>query len=102
MRHVHVNQHQHREDLSESAYLFFVFQVPNLAIALACYRIDFRASGPKIQILGRRKRTPPCSSAELFFAEKNGVHSGKISVVDMVFPVFIGFLYPPPAWKVFL
>ena len=37
-----------------------------------------------------------------FFAEKNGVHRGKISVVDMVFLVFIGFLYPPPAWKVFL
>ena len=23
-------------------------------------------------------------------------------MVDMVFLVFIGFLYPPPAWKVFL
>ena len=33
---------------------------------------------------------------------KNGVHREKISVVDMVFLVFIGFLYPPPAWKVFL
>ena len=52
--------------------------------------------------LGKRKHTPPCSSAELFFAEKNGVHRGKLSVVDMVFLVFIGFLYPPLAWKVFL
>ena len=52
--------------------------------------------------LGKRNHTPPCSSAELFFAEKNGVHRGKISVVDMLFLVFIGFLYPPPAWKVFL
>ena len=34
--------------------------------------------------------------------KKNGVHRGKISVVDMAFLVFIGFLYPPPAWKVFL
>ena len=34
--------------------------------------------------------------------KKNGGHRGKISVVDMVFLVFIGFLYPPPAWKVFL
>ena len=53
-------------------------------------------------MLGKRKHTPPCSSAELFFAEKNGGHRGKISVVDMVFLVCIGFLYPPPAWKVFL
>ena len=52
--------------------------------------------------LGKRKHTPPCSSAELFFAEKNWVHRGKISVVDMVFLVFIGFLYPPLAWKVLL
>ena len=52
--------------------------------------------------LGKRKHTPPCSSAELFFAEKNGVHRGKISVVDMAFLIFIGFLYPPLAWKVFL
>ena len=56
---------------------------------------------PKV-VLGKRKRTPPCSRAELFFAEKNGVYRGKISVVDIVFLVFIGFLYPPPAWKVFL
>ena len=34
--------------------------------------------------------------------EKKGVHKGKISVTDVVFLVFIGFLYPPPAWKVFL
>ena len=34
--------------------------------------------------------------------KKNGVHRGKIWVVDMVFLVFIGFLYPPPLWKVFL
>ena len=54
------------------------------------------------RILGKRKHTPPCFSAELFFAEKNGGHRGKISVVDMVFLVFIGFLYRPPAWKVFL
>ena len=45
-----------------------------------------------IRQLGKKKNhTPPCSSAELFFAEKNGVHRGKISVVDMVFLVFIGF-----------
>ena len=52
--------------------------------------------------LGKRMHTPPCSSAELFFAERKGVHRGKISVVDMVFLAFIGFLYPPLAWKVFL
>ena len=28
-----------------------------------------------------------------FFAKQNGGHGGKISVVDMVFPVLIGFLY---------
>ena len=52
--------------------------------------------------LGKRKHTPPCSSAELFFTENDGGHRGKILVVDMAFLVFIGFLYPPPAWKVFL
>ena len=40
--------------------------------------------------LGKREHTPPCSSAELFFAEKNGGHKEKISVVDMVFPFFLG------------
>ena len=34
-----------------------------------------------------------------FFAEKNGGHRGMMSVVDTAFLVFIGFLYPPPAWK---
>ena len=53
-------------------------------------------------MLGKRKHTPPCPREELFFAEKMGGHRGKISVVDMEFLVFIGFLYPPPAWKVFL
>ena len=39
--------------------------------------------------LGKRKHTPPCSSAELFFAEKKwGPTRGKISVVDMGFPGF--------------
>ena len=33
---------------------------------------------------------------------KNGGHRGKISVVDMAFLVFIGFFYPPLAWKVSL
>ena len=35
-----------------------------------------------------RKHTPPCSSAELFFAEQKGGHRGKISVVDMVLQGF--------------
>ena len=42
---------------------------------------------------------PPCSSEEVFLAEESG---GKNLVVDMVFLDFIGFLYLPPAWKVFL
>ena len=42
-------------------------------------------------ILGKRKHAPPCSSEELFFAEKKGGHRGKISVVDMALLVFIGF-----------
>ena len=46
-----------------------------------------RALGQQ-SFLGKRRHTPPCSSAELFFAEKKGVHRGKISVVDMVFLVF--------------
>ena len=38
--------------------------------------------------LGKRNHTPPCSSPELFFAEKNGVHRTKILVVDVFFPGF--------------
>ena len=34
--------------------------------------------------------------------KKMGATEESFSVVDMVFLVFIGFLYPPPAWKVFL
>ena len=41
--------------------------------------------------LGKRKRTPPCSSEELLFAEENGGHRGKIEVVDMALLAFIGF-----------
>ena len=47
-----------------------------------------------MEILGKRKHTPPCSSAELFFAERNGGHREKMSVVDMAFLVFIGCSYP--------
>ena len=36
---------------------------------------------------GKRKHTPPCSSEELFVAEKKWGHRGKIAVVDMVFLV---------------
>ena len=43
--------------------------------------------------LGKSKHTPPCSSEELFFAEKNRGHRRKISVVDMAFLGFCrGFL----------
>ena len=68
------------------------------------YKIPYPSVGPQNDTpkLGKRNHTPPCSSAELFFAEKNGAHKGKNSVVDMVVLVFIGFLCPPPAWKVFL
>ena len=37
-----------------------------------------------------------------FLCRKKGGHRGKISVVDMASPVFMGFWYPPLAWKVFL
>ena len=56
----------------------------------------------KSQKWEKRKHTQPCSSEELFFAEKNGFRRGKISVVNMVLLVLIRFLYPLPAWKVFL
>ena len=40
---------------------------------------------------GNRKHTPPCSSEELFFAEKGGGRSrGKISVVDVLSRSFLG------------
>ena len=63
---------------------------------------EVRNPGPKKpQILGKRKHAPTCSSEELFLAEKNGGHTGKISVVALVFLVFVGFLFLPPAWKAF-
>ena len=65
------------------------------------HHTDTELDGESIR-LGKRKHTPPCSSAELFVAEKNGGHRGKISVVDRASLVFVGFLYPPPAWEVFL
>ena len=69
----------------------FLEKDPNI---LDTHKIGAAISGPRItgeklwRLLGKRKHTPPCSSAELFFAEKNGVHRGKISVVDMGFPGF--------------
>ena len=44
----------------------------------------------------------PAPVKNFLLPQKNGGHRGKISVVDMAFLVFIGFLYPPLAWKVFL
>ena len=40
--------------------------------------------------VGKRNRTPPCSSEELFCAAREGGHRGKVSVVDMAFLIFIG------------
>ena len=53
-------------------------------------------------LAGKKKAYTALLQCRTFLCRKNGVHRGKISVVDMVFLVFIGFLYPPPAWKVFL
>ena len=39
---------------------------------------------------------------ELLFDERNGGHRGKILVVDVAFLLFVGFLYLPPACKVFV
>ena len=50
---------------------------------------------------GKKKAYTALLQSRTSLCRKNGVHRGKISVVDMVFLVFIGFLYPPPAWKVF-
>ena len=49
----------------------------------------------------KRKDTPPCSSEELFFAEKMGATEERFRWKIW----FLGFhrvLYLPPAWKVFL
>ena len=51
---------------------------------------------------GKKKAYTALLQCRTFLCRKNGVHRGRISVVDMVFLVFIGFWYPPPAWKVFL
>ena len=50
--------------------------------------------------LGKRNHTPPCSSAELFFADKMGSTEERFRWWIWVFLAFIGLLYPPPAWNV--
>ena len=52
--------------------------------------------------LGKRKHAPPCSSAELFFAEKKMGSTEERFRWWQWFPGFYRFLYPPPAWKVVL
>ena len=53
-------------------------------------------------MLGKSKHTPPCSGAELFFAEKKWGPQRKDFGGRYGFPlVFKGILYPPPAWKVY-
>ena len=51
---------------------------------------------------GKKKAYTALLQCRTFLCRKNGGHGEKISVVDMVFLVFIGFLYPPLAWKAFL
>ena len=63
--------------------------------------LSTQGKGRMRKILGKRKHTLPCSSAELFFAEKMGPLRKDFGG-GYGFLVFIGFLYPPPAWKVFL
>ena len=50
-------------------------------------------SASLVAVRGERNHTPPCSSEELVFAEKNGGRRGKIAVVDMASLVFIGLLW---------
>ena len=52
-------------------------------------------------IAGKKKPYTALLQCRTFLCRKNGVHRGKISVVDMVFLVSIGLLCPPPAWKAF-
>ena len=51
--------------------------------------------------LGKRKHTPPCSSAELFFAEKMGSTEERFRWWIWFSWFLQGFLYQPPTWKVF-
>ena len=65
-----------------------VFATPNISV--------------KSTISGKKETIHRPAPVQNFSLQKEeGAHRGKISVVDMVFLVFIGFLYPPPAWKVF-
>ena len=52
------------------------------------------------QRLGKRKHTPPCSAAELFFAKKWGQQMKDFGG-RYAFLVFRGLLCLPPVWKVF-
>ena len=52
---------------------------------------------------GKKKAHTALLQCRTFLCRKKiGGHRGKISVVEKVFLVFIGFLYPPPIWKVIL
>ena len=55
----------------------------------------------KVNVLGKKESIHHPAPVQNFSLPKKRGHRGKISVVDMVFLVFIGFLCPPPAWKVF-
>ena len=56
----------------------------------------------RMPFAGKEKAYTALLQCRTFLCPKNGSYRGKISGVDMVFLVFIGFLYPSPAWKVFL
>ena len=52
---------------------------------------------------GKKKAYTALLQSRTFLCRKKMGSTEEIfSVVDMVFLVFIGFLYPPLAWKVFL
>ena len=78
----------------ETSQANFRHRISNKKLRIICVAKDFA---------GKKKAyTALLQSRTFLFAERNGGHRRKISVVDMAFLIFLGFLYPPPAWKVFL
>ena len=69
---------------------------------LALPRVSEKNFSNQKILLGKGKRTPPCSSEELFFAEKKWRPQRKDFGARYGSPGSYRVFYPPPAWKVFL
>ena len=80
----------------------FFDTAPHLEHLFLFFELSTKAAFATAAFAEEKKAYTACSSAELFFAEKKWGLQRKDFGGRYGLPGFIGFLYPPPAWKVFL